>query len=223
MSALVAVSIVAGVLALSLLVIGVYLVTGRPRRWNRESQAPTERWEPSTTPAIPDGCIVVDENDRNRMISRLDQLTGDLAAEKEAHKAEIAAVQQGAINAMQEFRSELELEFEKTRSADRKSSNARSRQALVAKIGEHLAPLLAGFPFNFKEVRHMGEVFDYLVFNGLEDPTAELEIVFLEIKTKAGRGRTSNVNERRLKEAVDSGRVRYVTFSPDVTNAKNAT
>jgi predicted Holliday junction resolvase-like endonuclease len=107
-----------------------------------------------------------------------------------------------------------DLERAQTVRADRRQSNARSRSSLVAKIAEHISPLLDGFPYNFKEVRHIGELFDFLIFVGLEEGHVD-EIVFLEIKTRKG-GRVSNQREKMIRDAISCGRVRYEVWTPNV-------
>lgn len=116
-------------------------------------------------------------------------------------------------------RQELELQFAQRKREEARLTTARSRTALVAKIGEHFAPLLEGFPYNFKDCRHVGEIFDFLVFDGLEEGRIR-KIVFLEVKTKVSGGRVTNKRERMLRDAIRRGDVAYDVFVPDTNGAK---
>ncbi len=126
------------------------------------------------------------------------------------HREELSTVRGQVANRIHE----LELDWAEHKRADRKASNARSRSMLVAKIAEHMAPMLKGFPFNPKDVRHVGELFDYLVLDGLEDGEIR-QVVFLEIKTRAS-GRVSNPREKMLRDAIDAGHVRYEVYVPKI-------
>lgn len=112
-------------------------------------------------------------------------------------------------------RLKLEAEFHERKREDRKASNVRSRGALLAKVVEHIGPLVPGFPYNLKEARHVGEIFDYLIFDGLESG-GEISVVFLEVKTSStGRTRrVTNPREKALRDAVKKGRVRYEVWQP---------
>lgn len=88
----------------------------------------------------------------------------------------------------------------------------RSRQVVSGQVYEQISPLVPGFPYALKDARHVGNPLDFLIFHGLNDSEADLEIVFLEIKSGTS---TLNANERRVRKAVQSGRVRYDVFRPD--------
>lgn len=154
--------------------------------------------------------------DLRNEIAELNKRFGEQEA---AHRAKLATVQQQAIIDMQQMRSELELEFASRKRAAAKDTAARSRVALVAKIAEHMTPLLAGFPYNPKDARHWGEIFDFLVFDGLEDGEIR-RVVFLEVKTRRSGSRVTNPREKLLKAAIDAGRVSYEVFVPDTAKAK---
>lgn len=160
------------------------------------------------TAVVPFGqtASLIEENQRLR-----DELAGK-DAEVQAAMERMASEAQHQIEA---HRARLELQFAERRRAENAASNQRSRGALVAKITEHMTPYLAGFPFNPKDARHFGEVFDFLVFDGLEDG-GPVTIVFLEIKTStSGRTRrVTNPRERKLRDAIQAGRVRYQMWQP---------
>lgn len=92
----------------------------------------------------------------------------------------------------------------------------KSRSVLMGQVAEHLVPLLAGFPYQLKDARFLGQPVDYLVFDGLEDGVrcpagpgdagSKVELVFCEIKT--GQSRLSPA-EQAIREAVQAGRVRF--------------
>ena len=63
----------------------------------------------------------------------------------------------------------------------------RSSAVVSGKVSEHLAPYMAGFPYNPKDARFLGTPIDFLVFDGMSDDDVR-QVVFLEIKT---RGSTS--------------------------------
>jgi predicted Holliday junction resolvase-like endonuclease len=112
-------------------------------------------------------------------------------------------------------RAELVAEFQEHKRTDRQVSNRLSRGALLAKVMEHIGPLVPGFPYPLKECRHIGEIFDYLVFDGLESG-GEISVVFLEVKTTStGRTRrVTNPREKALRDAIRKGRVRYEVWQP---------
>jgi predicted Holliday junction resolvase-like endonuclease len=87
---------------------------------------------------------------------------------------------------------------------------AKSRVGHVAKITEQFAPLLPGFPnYNVKDVQWVGGAVDMIVWDGLEDGR-DVNVVLLDIKT----GRASvNSRQRRIRDAVRAGRVRFEVFS----------
>jgi predicted Holliday junction resolvase-like endonuclease len=90
----------------------------------------------------------------------------------------------------------------------RRMAAARSRSVLTGQFSEQLAPFLPDFPYSPTEARFLGRPVDFVVFRGLDgrDPT---EIVFVEVKS--GNASLSTA-ERRLREAVESGRVRWEEY-----------
>lgn len=107
---------------------------------------------------------------------------------------------------------QLKDEYGKLVQEGRKDAVKRSRQVVSGQVYEQISPLVPGFPFELKDVRHVGNPLDFLIFRGLSDSDAELEIVFLEIKSGTS---DLNGNERRVRKAVAAGRVRYEVFRPD--------
>jgi predicted Holliday junction resolvase-like endonuclease len=144
----------------------------------------------------------------------IDEHATELQRLRDEHDADNHELEEAYANAAVEFRHQLELQFERQKREDRKQSNARSRTSLVAKISEHMAPYFPGFPYNPKEVRHFGEVFDFIVYDGIEEGRIR-NIVFLEVKT-SGRGRVTNPREKLLREAIKAGRIKYEVFVPQM-------
>ena len=189
-----------------LLFVGLILSLVRPRHTPQHTRIP-----PQLSTDTPDGYIPRGEYDS--VLSRLESTKEEFGRLSASHVDEIAALNASQLNRMREYRAQLNLEFAEKKRTDRQASNARSRTALVAKISEHMAPLLAGFPYNFKEARHLGELVDFIVYDGLEDGQIK-NVVFLEVTTKRS-GRKSNPNELMLKDAIDNGRVKYQVFVPE--------
>ena len=88
----------------------------------------------------------------------------------------------------------------------RRDAVERSRAVVTGKVSEHLAPWLGDFPYNPKDVRFLGTPVDLIVFDGLDEGALE-EIVFVEVKTGPSANLTKR--ERRLRDAVKDGRVRW--------------
>jgi predicted Holliday junction resolvase-like endonuclease len=72
-----------------------------------------------------------------------------------------------------------------------------------------MAPLLPGFPFEPGDCRFIGKPIDFLVFKGMNQKNIS-EVIFLEVKS--GASKTLNDQEKKLRNAVRSGRVRWVEF-----------
>jgi predicted Holliday junction resolvase-like endonuclease len=84
-----------------------------------------------------------------------------------------------------------------------------SRAVLGGLVSEQMAPLLPGFPFDPGDCRFIGKPVDFLVFNGMNQKNIS-EVVFLEVKS--GASKTLNDQEKKLRDAVQAGRVRWVEF-----------
>ncbi|MDR0731942.1 MAG: hypothetical protein LBF63_09750, partial [Treponema sp.] len=76
-------------------------------------------------------------------------------------------------------------------------------------VSEQLAPLLPGFPYDPGDCRFVGKPVDFIVFRGMNQQNIT-EVVFLEVKS--GAAKSLNDQEKRLREAVLAGRVRWVEF-----------
>lgn len=88
----------------------------------------------------------------------------------------------------------------------RRDAVQRSQAVFNGKVTEHLIPLLDQFPYNPKDVRFLGTPVDLVVFDGMDEDDL-YEIVFVEIKT--GGSANLSTRERRIRDAVRAGRVRW--------------
>jgi len=85
-----------------------------------------------------------------------------------------------------------------------------SRAVLGGLVSEQIAPLLADFPFDPGYCRFIGKPVDFIIFKGMNEQNIS-EVVFLEVKS--GASKTLSPQERRLREAIQAGRVRWVQFN----------
>lgn len=141
-----------------------------------------------------------------RASDAIDRMSHFEAAAVQARKDADARVNAADLDAYGRI-ERIKAEFAEQRQADRNFSVKHSKAVLSGKILQEMAPLLADFPYSFHDARHVGSSpVDYLVFDGLNEPSAEVNVVFLEVKTG---GAVLNGAEKRVKNAIDAGRVRY--------------
>ncbi|MFW9808524.1 MAG: Holliday junction resolvase-like protein [Candidatus Thorarchaeota archaeon] len=113
-------------------------------------------------------------------------------------------------------------EFEKTwaeqESAVRKDAADRSRFVLKGKIAEHMVPMYRDiFQHDPSDARFIGAPIDYVIFDGYtaakDDRSDEpITVVLADIKTGNAK---LNRTERKIKDAVEEGRVRWETIHLD--------
>jgi predicted Holliday junction resolvase-like endonuclease len=84
-----------------------------------------------------------------------------------------------------------------------------SRAVIGGLVSEQIAPLLPGFPFDPGDCRFVGKPVDFIVFRGMNEKNIT-EVVFLEVKT--GTGKNLNDQEKRLRDAIRAGRVRWEEY-----------
>ncbi|GHV65738.1 hypothetical protein AGMMS49587_20310 [Spirochaetia bacterium] len=84
-----------------------------------------------------------------------------------------------------------------------------SRAVLGGLVSEQMAPLLPGFPFDPGDCRFVGKPIDFIVFKGMNEKDIS-EVIFLEVKS--GAAKQLNDQEKRLRDAIQAGRVRWVEF-----------
>lgn len=118
--------------------------------------------------------------------------------------------------------SVVEAEFRKTwaeqESSIRQDAAKRSRYVLKGKIAEHMVPLLSDiFKHNPSDARFIGAPIDYLIFDGytaVKDGNSDEPITVILADIKTGNARL-NRTERKIKEAVEAGRVKWETIRLD--------
>jgi len=100
----------------------------------------------------------------------------------------------------------------------RKDAADRSRYVLKGKITEHLVPLLRDkFKHELADARFLGSPIDYVIFDGfsaVKDGNSDMPITVVIADIKTGDAQL-NKTERKIKEAVESGRVRWETIQID--------
>jgi predicted Holliday junction resolvase-like endonuclease len=84
-----------------------------------------------------------------------------------------------------------------------------SRAVLGGLVSEQMAPLLPGFPFDPGDCRFVGKPIDFIVFKGMNEKDIS-EVIFLEVKS--GAAKQLNDQEKRLRDAIQAGRVRWAEF-----------
>ena len=90
-----------------------------------------------------------------------------------------------------------------------KSRLKQSRAVLGGLVSEQMAPMLPGFPFDPGDCRFVGKPVDFIVFRGMNEKEID-EVIFLEVKS--GKNPSLNNQEKRLREVVRSGKIRWVEF-----------
>lgn len=98
----------------------------------------------------------------------------------------------------------------------RKETLKKSERVARGFTVENFAPFLQK-TYSPTDFRHLGNPIDYIIYDGLTDVHQGVsdeikEIILLDIKT--GDSRLNKV-QRRIKEAVESGRVSFKTYNPD--------
>jgi predicted Holliday junction resolvase-like endonuclease len=84
-----------------------------------------------------------------------------------------------------------------------------SRAVLGGLVSEQLAPLLPGFPYDPGDCRFVGKPVDFIVFKGMNQKNIT-EVIFLEVKS--GAAKTLNDQEKKLRDAILAGKVRWAQF-----------
>ena len=84
-----------------------------------------------------------------------------------------------------------------------------SRAVLGGLVSEQMAPLLPDFPFDPGDCRFIGKPVDFIVFKGMNGQNIS-EVVFLEVKS--GASKNLNQQEKRLRDVIQAGRVKWAQF-----------
>jgi len=116
----------------------------------------------------------------------------------------------------------IEKEFRQTwaeqESSIRKDAADRSRYVLKGKIAEHMVPMYRDvFKYDPSDARFIGAPIDYLIFDGysaVKDSHSDEPITVILADIKTGNAQL-NLTERKIKEAVEQGRVRWETIQLD--------
>ena len=103
----------------------------------------------------------------------------------------------------QEFR--IKIKLKKIRQDAVKRSNA----VKGGQLAEQLAPFLPNFPCNPADAHFLGQPIDYIAFPGLCENNTVDEILLIEVKTNTSQ---LSSREKEIREAVKSGRIRYVEY-----------
>ena len=113
---------------------------------------------------------------------------------------------------------EFSLTWAEQESAIRKDAADRSRFVLKGKIAEHMVPLYREvFKYDPSDARFIGAPIDYLIFDGysaVKDMNSDEPITVILADIKTGNAKL-NRTERKIKEAVERGRVRWETIQLD--------
>jgi len=87
----------------------------------------------------------------------------------------------------------------------RKNAIERSKHVLMWQVNEKIAPILPGFPYNYKDLVFIWKGIDYVVFDWLSTGYLK-QVVFLEIKSGNS---LLNKNEIMIKDCLDRKKVYY--------------
>lgn len=98
----------------------------------------------------------------------------------------------------------------------RKDTLKRSERVARGFTIENFAPFLQQ-KYSPTDFRHLGDPVDYIIYDGLTDVHQGVsdeikEIILLDIKTGQSR---LNKAQRRIRDAVDSGKVSFQVYNPD--------
>ena len=113
----------------------------------------------------------------------------------------------------QQYEAQLEMWKQHNEQTIRKDAIARSVNTLLGRIGEEFAPLLLAdkYQVNPKDFRHLGSPVDYIAFKGLSDYNVDPEVIFIEVKS--GKSSSLTERERKVRDAMRNGKVRYEVVS----------
>jgi len=107
------------------------------------------------------------------------------------------------------------LDFERS---VRQDAVRKSQVVTFGKVTEHFIPYLPDFPYNPKDARFLGSPIDFVVFDGLNEGDVR-SVVFVEVKTGTS---ALSTRERRVRDAVEAGRVQWRALRHDVELADAA-
>ena len=85
----------------------------------------------------------------------------------------------------------------------------RSKRTLLGKLWEQVSPYLPKFPFKPSDMKFLGSPIDFIIFDGASENDIK-QVIFLEVKSGDSKLSTQ---ERKLKEAIQNGRVTWKLFN----------
>ncbi len=85
----------------------------------------------------------------------------------------------------------------------------RSKRTLLGKLWEQVSPYLPKFPFKPSDMKFLGSPIDFIIFDGASENDIK-EVIFLEVKSGDS---TLSTQERKLKKAIEEGRVSWRLFN----------
>jgi len=92
----------------------------------------------------------------------------------------------------------------------RKKKQDGLKSQLKGDLSELVIPWLSASGCSGNELRHFGKPIDWIGFKGLDDPTAQIEIKIIEVKT--GKTKNLTINEKRIKNAVERKDIEWITI-----------
>jgi predicted Holliday junction resolvase-like endonuclease len=116
-----------------------------------------------------------------------------------------------AIQAMRERIAERKVELARMRERMTKRAQKTAQAVNLGKIVEKIAPSFSSFAYSAGDCRALFEPIDYLIFQGLAQHGRVDALFFVDVKS--GKARLTNT-QKRIKEKVESGRVRFTTITP---------
>jgi len=131
---------------------------------------------------------------------------------------EIATIKQQSLEiARREMQAEFEQWKNKYEQSVRQDAIQKSQAVTLGKVTEHFVPYLPDFAYNPKDARFIGSPVDFVVFDGLNEGEVR-RVVFVEVKTGTS---VLSTRERRVRDAVRSGKVEWEEIRPTFKAAKS--
>ncbi|MBI2578499.1 MAG: hypothetical protein HYW26_02180 [Candidatus Aenigmarchaeota archaeon] len=97
----------------------------------------------------------------------------------------------------------------------RKDAVLRSRNTLMGKLWEHVAPYLPKFKYHPSDMKFIGSPIDYIIFDGMNEKDIK-RVIFLEVKSANSK---LNAQEKKLRDAIINKRVKWEEFRiEDITS-----
>ncbi len=120
-------------------------------------------------------------------------------------------------------RRELQTEFKRWKinyeQSIRQDAIQKSQAVTLGKVTEHFIPYLPDFSYNPKDARFIGSPIDFVVFDGISDGEVR-KVVFVEVKTGSS---ALSTRERRVRDAVQSGKVEWIELRPAIKMGETST